>query len=258
MKFQLLPSSIEAGREVSQRQHLSCVVINDRVALDAGSLAFSCSELQRGNIRDIIISHSHLDHIAGLPIFIDDLFAVLTEAVRIHASPRVIEILERDIFNWSVYPKFSELNNDNGPVVEYRPFDVGGMFTVGDLSIYTIAVNHKIESVGFLVVDANVSIGFTGDTSSTDQIWSVFNARNDLAAVMVECAFPNGLADLAASSHHMTPALLGAELSKFGRPDVPVYVINMKPMYRETVISELMELKIPNLSVLEVGRDYEF
>src|SRR6188768_1006550 len=118
MKIQLLPSSIDEDGRASLRQHLLSIVVDDRVAVDAGCLAFSCSDKQRSAIRDIILTHTHLDHIAGLPLYIDDLFATLTEPVRVHATGEMIEILERDIFNWSIYPRFSELRNDYGPVVE--------------------------------------------------------------------------------------------------------------------------------------------
>ena len=125
MKIQMLPSSIDENGQASDRQHLLTLVIDDCVAIDAECLAMSCSPKQRENIRDVILTHTHLDHIAGLPIFIDDLFASLKEPVRIHASSEMIEILERDIFNWAIYPRFSQLSNDDGPVMEYREFERG-------------------------------------------------------------------------------------------------------------------------------------
>lgn len=258
MKVQLLPSSIETGREISQRQHLTCIVVDDRVAFDAGCLAFSCSVVQRRKIRNIVLSHTHLDHIAGLPIFVDDLFATLTEPVRIHATAEMIETLERDIFNWSIYPRFSELNNRNGPVLQYSAFEPGSCLDVDHLSIRTVSVNHKVPTVGVLVSDKDVTVGMTGDTSSTEGIWDDLNNCSDLAAVLVECAFPDGLADLATASHHMTPSLLADELRKFKRSDVPVFVVNMKPMYRDTIIQEIGRLTISNLGIFEIGRTYEF
>src|ERR1044071_8769973 len=153
MKVQLLPSTIDEDGRASARQHLMSIIIDDCVAIDAGSLAFACSDVQRRQVRDIILTHSHLDHIAGLPLFIDDLFATLTEPVRVHAIKPVIEILERDIFNWCVYPRFSELNNDHGAVLEYRKFESGGSFTAAHLDIKSIAVNHKVSASGYIVSD---------------------------------------------------------------------------------------------------------
>ena len=53
----------------------------------------------------------------------------------------------------------------------------------------------------------------------------------------------------------MTPAVLGHELSKLKR-NCPVFVINVKPRYRDQVVTELAELKIDNLKVMSVGETY--
>ena len=108
MKLQLLPSTFDENGTASPRQHLSCFIVDDQVAIDAGSLAMAATAVQKKQIRDIVLTHAHLDHIAGLPLFIDDLFANLDAPVCVHAAPEVIETLERDIFNWAIYPRFSE------------------------------------------------------------------------------------------------------------------------------------------------------
>jgi cAMP phosphodiesterase len=252
----MLPSTIDANGRASARQHLMSLIVDDRVAIDAGSLAFSCSDKQRTQVRDIILTHTHLDHIAGLPLFIDDLFASLTEPVRVHAIREVIEILERDIFNWSVYPRFSELKNDHGPVIEYCEFKSGGSFDAAHLRVRSIAVNHQVAACGYVVSDGAVTIGVTGDTAETDEIWAAFNAASNLKAIFVECAFPNDLRELAGISNHLTPRSLAAELEKLENEECDVYVINLKPMYRERVMSELRALD--RVKVLEVGRAYSF
>jgi ribonuclease BN (tRNA processing enzyme) len=258
MKVQLLPSTIDECGRASARQHLMSIIIDDRVAIDAGSLAFSCSDVQRRDVRDIVLTHTHLDHIAGLPLFIDDLFATLREPVRIHATNEMIEILERDIFNWSVYPRFSELKNDHGPVVEYHQFERGGRFSVQHLDIRSVAVNHKVSASGYILSDGKVSIGITGDTAETDDIWDAFNNTDDLKAVLVECAFPNELGELASVSNHLTPQKLEKEIRKLQRPDCEIHIINLKPMYRERILAEISELDTDRLNILEVGTVYEW
>ncbi len=258
MKFQLLPSTFDEKGTASNRQHLTCFIVDDCVAFDAGSLAMSITDRQRDRIRDVVLTHAHLDHIAGLPLFVDDLFANLTEPIRVHASSEAIEVLERDVFNWSVYPRFSELSNDNGAVLEYVPFQVDREFSVRHLRIRPINVNHKVPTVGFVVSDGTTKFALTGDTAEMDEFWSVINQEKDLSAILVECAFPNDLEELAEISHHLTPRSLSAELSKLENPACPVYIINLKPMYRERVIEGINELNIPNLEILEVGRVYEW
>jgi cAMP phosphodiesterase len=258
MKVQLLPSTFNEDGRASARQHLMTIVIDDCVAIDAGCLAFACSEIQRRQVRDIVLTHTHLDHIAGLPLFIDDLFATLTEPIRIHATRDVMETLERDIFNWAVYPRFSELMNKSGRVVEYHQFKNGSVFTAQHLELKGIAVNHKVSASGYVISDGNVSIGITGDTAETDDIWSVFNAVSDLKAILIECAFPDEMSDLATVSHHLTPQKLERELSKFENTDCEIYAINLKPMYRETILEQLGQLNTRPISILEVGKVYEW
>lgn len=257
MRVQLLPSTIDEDGRASARQHLMSIIIDDRVAVDAGSLAFSCTDLQRRQVRDIILTHAHLDHVAGLPMFIDDLFAALTEPVRIHGTREVIEILERDIFNWSVYPRFSELMNKSGRVIEYREFKQGSEFAAQHLNIKSVAVNHKVAASGYVISDGKASVGITGDTAETNAIWNVLNDIPDLKAVLIECAFPNEMSDLATVSNHLTPRGLERELEKFKKAECEVYVINIKPMYRDTILKQIGELSTQRIKILEVGKVYE-
>lgn len=255
MKIQLLPSTIDESR-ASVRQHLSCLVVDDRVAIDAGSLAQSATDVQRSEIRDVVLTHAHLDHIAGLPLFVDDLFATTRRPIVVHAIPEVVDVLERDIFNWSVYPRFSELSNEFGKVLEYRPFEAGDDFTVGHLEFRAIRVNHKVPSVGFVVSDGAKTVSMTGDTAELDGFWNVVNSVEVIDTLIVECAFPNRLEDLSVISHHLTPARLALELKKF-RHDCPIYVMSIKPAYYDEVRRELADLGITRLEVFNGGRSIE-
>ena len=234
------------------------MVLDNAVAFDAGSLAMACSEEQRTSIRDVIISHAHLDHVAGLPLFIDDLFATLTEPIRVHATPEVIEVLEEHIFNWKIYPRFSELANEFGPVVEYVEFRPGSCFEVHNLTVDPIEVDHKVQSCGFVISDDTTTIAVTGDTAPTDAFWARVNKLPSLQAVLIECAFPNELAELAALSFHMTPDELGNELKKLERSDCEIFVMNIKPAYCVETVSQIRELNIERLKILEVGKIYEW
>lgn len=212
---------------------------------------------ERSSIRDIVLTHAHLDHIAGLPLFIDDQFSELTEAVRIHATSEVIEVLERDVFNWSVYPRFAELENSHGKVMEYRPFVHGESFRVGDLLFESLEVNHKVPCSGFLISDDSCSIAITGDTANMASFWTALSSRK-ISALLIECAFPDELTELAEMSCHLTPKTLAAELEKFQDPECEVLIINIKPSYRESVLNQISLLKTARVKDLQVGRTYEW
>ncbi len=257
MKFQLLPSTFDESGRASRRQHLACFVVDDLVAIDAGSLAMAATDVQRKQIRDIVLTHAHLDHIAGLPLFIDDLFATLEEPIRIHATEPVIKVLETDVFNWNVYPSFCELENENGNVLEYRKIEPGKVFRVRHLEIKPLDVNHKVPAVGFIILDGKTKIAISGDTAEPEDFWNGVNEEENLDFILVECAFPDELDELARASHHFTPRLLKSEIGKL-KHDCPIYVINIKPMYCEQVVAQLENLNIENLNILEVGKVYDW
>jgi len=256
VKLQLLPSTFD-GDGPSPRQHLTCFVIDDSVAIDAGSLAMSVNPLQQSQIRDIVLTHAHLDHIAGLPLFIDDHFSTLTEPITIYATQDVIDILERDIFNWSVYPRFSELSNSNGPVMKYEPFGQSEEFTARHLTLRPIDVSHGVPSTGFLVSDTDSTIALSGDTAETDGFWNLVNASDEMSAILLECAFPDELAELATVSHHLTPKRMKLELEKCEK-DCQIYVVNLKPMFRDVIAAQIAKLGLKNVEVLQVGKVYEW
>jgi len=257
MKIELLAGSVEKGT-VSGSQHLTCFIVDGNVALDAGSLASAIDGDSKQHIRSVVLSHAHLDHIAGLPLFIDDLFDSLTDPVAIYASRSVIDVLENDVFNWRVYPKFSELQNASGPVMEYREIREGERFMAGHLNIEPVEVNHKVPSFGFIVSDGRSVMALTGDTAKMQGFWERVNSLDSLDALLIECAFPNRMESLAEVSHHLTPALLKEELEKFNRPGCPVFAVNLKPMYQSETKAELGDLNIPMLEVFPVGREVEF
>jgi len=255
MKFQLLPSSFEEDGSPSARQHLACLVVDDRVAIDAGSLAMAATDDIRRNLRDIVLTHAHLDHIAGLPLYVDDLFATLDKPITVHALKDVIDVLERDVFNWSVFPRFSELETSAGPAIRYAAVEFGESFEISSLNFRLFQTDHKVPSAGVVVSDGQSSVAVTGDTASLTGLKKAASSIHNLRCVLIECAFPNSLSGIARNSHHMTPTILADELHGFG-PACPVFVINIKPRYREEVVTELAKLNIPNVQVMSVGKPY--
>lgn len=256
MKLKLLPSSFDQEGHANSDQRLTSYLIDRCVAIDAGSLAISATEEVRELVRDIIITHPHIDHIASLPLFIDELFSRLEQPIRVHATTEVIALLERDIFNWTIYPRFSELRNDSCAVMEYVPFRVGEEFTVAHLRVTAVPVNHLVPTVGLLVSDGRRTLAFGSDTAETDHFWSLINGAPAVDALLMEASFPNELQELAQTSHHLTPMTLSQELQKLRHQETDVLAVHIKPAYRSTVVRQLAELKIPRLRIMDPGIEY--
>lgn len=258
MQIQLLPSSFDASGRANAAQRLTCFLIDDRVTVDAGSIGIAVNEAQRRTLRDVIVTHPHMDHIASLPIFVDDLFGELEQPIRIHATAEVIDLLKRDVFNDSVYPRFDELKNERGGVMEYVPFEIGKVFKVAHLTVTAVPVNHIVPTVGLLISDAKVMVAFSSDTAETEEFWQLVSRAPHLEALFIEASFPNSMGALAEASKHLTPITLRDELRKLSHNGMDILAVHLKPAYRETVARELSELGINNLRVMEIGRVYEW
>jgi 3',5'-cyclic-nucleotide phosphodiesterase len=170
----------------------------------------------------------------------------------------VIDLLERDVFNWNVYPRFSELKNDYGSVMEYVPIPINEDFQIRHLTVKAVPVNHIVPTIGLLVKDGNSSVAFSSDTAETDQFWDMVNDTKQLDALLIEASFPNELEKLADVSRHFTPSSLGAELKKLTHNGMDILAVHLKPTHRDIIIEQLNELQIPKLKVMNPGEVYNW
>jgi ribonuclease BN (tRNA processing enzyme) len=258
VKIKLLPSTIDDDGHASPEQRLSCFIVDGRVAIDAGSIAVGLTEAERGAVRDVIVTHPHMDHIATLPIFVDDLFGFLEEPIRVHATEEVCRIVERDVFNGMVYPPFQNFDNGRTPVMQFVPFREGEEFRVAHLRIKAVAVSHIVPTVGLVISDGERTVAFSSDTSATEEFWHVVNREPHVDALLIEASFPNSLSKLAEVSGHLTPEGVGRELEKLTHRDLDILAMHLKPSFRRQLIEELEALGVPRLSAMEPGREYEW
>jgi ribonuclease BN (tRNA processing enzyme) len=157
-----------------------------------------------------------------------------------------------------VYPRFSDLKNDYGPVMEYVPIPIGKTFKVAHLNVVAMHVNHIVPTVGLVVSDGQSSVAFSSDTAQTEDFWKILNEMKGLDALLIEASFPDRMAKLAEVSRHFTPASLGQELKKLTHNGMDIMAVHLKASYRDEIVAELNALNIPKLGVMEPGRIYEW
>jgi cAMP phosphodiesterase len=247
-----------AGRD-SQLQCLTSFLIDDHIAVDGGSIGFALKPEEMARVRHVVVTHTHTDHTASLPIFIAEAFVSLDGPVTIYGLPEVVSALREFVFNDKMWPNFEKipLMNGKGSTIRFETIEPRRTVEIGGLAVTPIPVNHIVPTVGLVVQADGAAVTFTSDTYVTDEIWEVARGAENLKAVFVDISFPNELAKLAADSKHLTPELLDGELKKLGR-EVEVYAVHIKPTNRDEVIRQLGELDNPLISVGEVNRIYEW
>ncbi len=256
MKVMLVPSSIVSDGEAPS-QYLISYLINDTVAIDAGSLGICGSPRKQALIKHVFISHTHIDHTATLPIFLENAYEAKADCVTIHGSDAVLESLRRDIFNDRTWPDFVAMSEGAAPFLRLERLEPGFPLAVDGLKITPIPVNHVVPTLGFLVDDGRSAVLIASDTGPTDLLWQQANLADNLRAVFLEAAFPNGMTQLANLSKHLTPELFGIEVGKLDRR-VAIIAVHIKARYREEVLRELGELNLADLQIGEFGTTYEW
>jgi len=236
---------------------MTSFLVNDSVCLDAGFVSGALSLREQVRVKNVLISHSHLDHTCSLPFLIDNNFSAPGFNLRIFAIREVIASMKNHLFNNTTWPDFTQLPNDLTPVLRLIEITPEQAFNINGLTFKAVSVTHIVPTTGFIVEDKRGTIAFSSDTGPTQRFWEVVNGIKNLKAVITETSFPNELQDLARISGHLTPATLEQELKKL-KKDVPVYLYGGKPKHLKTIRKEVKALKRKGLRILEQGQTYKF
>jgi cAMP phosphodiesterase len=167
--------------------------------------------------------------------------------------------LRTHIFNDHIWPDFEKIHmiHSAEPSLRFETIEPGIQFSLGDLTIHPVPVNHLVPCIGLIVEDAGAAVLFTSDTYTTDEIWERARQTRNLKAVFVDVSYPNELEKLAADSRHLTPQSLALDLKKLNR-DVEIIAVHIKTAGREQVIRQLGGLNDPRISVGEPSKIYSW
>ena len=236
----------------------TCIQVGERLLFDAGSIVSNLTIDRQVEIDDIVVSHSHLDHIKDLAMMGDLITGRRRRPVRIHGSPKTIEALKRHFFNDRLWPDLTRIPSRRAPTYTLHPFKPGVEFTLGELTILPVPVVHPVESMGFIVKSARGAFALSGDTGPTRRFWQEVNRTRDLRFVMVELSFPDEQLAIAKISGHLTPKRLAGELKKMTVTGVPVMLYHFKPAYARALHEQLSRIEHDDLHPLSPGDSFTF
>ncbi len=256
MKFRVLGCS---GGQIPGH-HLSSYLVDDSLLIDAGSVTAVMGLKAQQKIKNVLITHAHLDHVLGLATLVDNLCGNCKANINLWASARVISGLKASLFNDTIWPKITRFtaNARRQPLVKFNKLPEEKAVHIGEFTITMIRVNHVVPSVAFFIETGGKTLLHVGDTGPTEKIWSLARRKKNLCAVVLEASFPNRLQKLANVSRHLTPQTLAQEATKLARPSVPILVTHLKPQHREEIIRELRRVKGQRLRILKDGDSLRF
>jgi ribonuclease BN (tRNA processing enzyme) len=236
---------------------MTCLLINDTIALDAGSLTQALSIERQERINAILLSHSHMDHTSSLPFFVENVFNRREKALEIYTSRATTAAIHKYLLNDETWPDFTRLPHHLLPAIKFLDLEDEVPIEVEGVRFTPIPVNHLVPTHGFLIEYGDKAVLWSSDTGPTEKLWQVANRTKNLELICIETSFDNSLQSIADVSYHLTPHTLERELAKLDRR-VPILLHHLKPPCIDSIRSEVAQLGRSEIDFLEQGKVYRF
>lgn len=204
-------------------------LINGEILVDAGTGVGELSLEEMLAIRHVIITHAHLDHVTGLALMLASIYDDMPPPITIYAPAPVLLVLKISLFNWQLWPDFSELPDDTSPLLQFRALEEQCITNIdSNISVQPVILSHTVESFAYIIRDKHSIICICGDTGPTEKLWQTINAIGGIDHLFIEASYSNDNDVLALQSGHYTPALLAADLKKLEQKPT-IHIHHMKP-----------------------------
>jgi ribonuclease BN (tRNA processing enzyme) len=233
-------------------------LVDHDVLIDAGTGVGDLTLDELAQIDHVLVTHSHLDHVASIPFLVDTVGAMRGRPLTVHASAATIEILRKHLFNWLIWPDFTEIPSAQAPIMRYREVALGQAVTLGTRRFTPLPAVHTVPAIGWHLDSGAGSLVFSGDTGPNDDLWRIVNRVGNLKFLIVETAFSNKERQLAEVSRHLCPSMLAEELAKL-ELDPEVWITHLKPGEIELTMQEVEQgVRRHRPRMLQNGQVFEF
>ena len=236
MKLRILGCSGGIGGDL----RTTSMLLDHDVLIDAGTGVGDLSIDELSRIDHIFVTHSHLDHVALIPFMVDSVGWMRDKPIIVHAIEPTLEILRQHLFNWKLWPDFTQIPDAQNPFLRYEPVALGKTVELNGRRLTPLPANHVVPAIGYRLDSGRASLVFTGDTTTNDPLWREVNKIENLRYLIIETAFCNRERELAIASKHLCPSMLAEELAKFKRK-ADVYITHLKPGEVELTMQEIGE-----------------
>jgi cAMP phosphodiesterase len=229
-------------------------LLNNEILLDAGSLTGVLDEKAQLRIKNIFITHAHLDHIRSIPFLADNIVVGKNSSkVTIYSIAPVIRTIKTHLFNSAVWPDFTIIPNPHDAILNLVGLKTGQSIEINGYTVVPYKVNHTVPAVGYLVEDGKGRrIFYTGDTGPSPNTWKKISNKK-IHCLIIDVSFPNSMRELALRTGHLTPDLLKSELARIQPFPGRIFITHPKPQYFKAIKREVDGLKLSNIRILKDG-----
>jgi cAMP phosphodiesterase len=174
------------------------------------------------SLEALLITHSHLDHIAGFLLAGPALLgAPRSRSLRVIAFPETLDAIEQHVLKSPLWVDLTKIPAES-PLIRLEPLKPAAHATAAGFRIEAIPLRHPVPSAAFLISSGDDAYLHLGDTGPSEDVWTRVRplfVAHALRAIALEVSFPDGMRSLAMQSGHLTPNLLLLELNKLAQVD---------------------------------------
>lgn len=236
MRLQVLGCSGGIGGQL----RTTALLLDDDVLIDAGTGVGDLSMDALAKIDHIFVTHSHLDHVTSIPFLVDTVGGMRDRPLTVYALAETIADLKAHLFNWILWPDFTQIPSPERPMLRFSPVEVGKAQTIAGRTITPMPANHVVPAVGYRLDSGRGSLVFTGDTGSSEELWQEVNRIENLRYLIVETAFSNAERALAIRAKHLCPSLLDEQLAMLTQ-HAEIFITHLKPGEGDMIMREINE-----------------
>ncbi len=224
MKLRILGSHGGIGGH----RRTTSLLVDDDVLIDAGSGVGDLTLEEMARVRKVLLTHAHLDHVAGLLLLLDSVYDSIGRPVLALGLPATLDTLSRHLLNDEVWPDFRRLPSPGDPRLILRSLGPGEALEDRGRVFTAVEVRHSVPAVGYLIASTGGAFAFSGDTGPCPAFWQALNEMDRLDLLLVEVSYPDSKAELAAKAGHYHPASLAEDLRGLvHRPEI--WLTHLKP-----------------------------
>ena len=224
---------------IAQECRTTSFLIDDDVLVDAGTGVGDLTIEQMSRIDNVLLTHSHLDHVAALPLMLDTVASQRKTPLKVYALAGTIEALRAHIFNDIIWPDFTRIPSVDNPFVRFYEIKQGQTLQFTNKAVEVMPAVHTVPAVGYAITSGDGCWVFSGDTERNPAFWKRVNELR-VAMLVIETAFSNREKELAQRSLHLSPETLAMELDCIAKDKrFPIYITHTKPTETEMIMSEI-------------------
>jgi ribonuclease BN (tRNA processing enzyme) len=214
------------------------MLLDGDILIDAGTGVGDLTLEAMRRIDHVFLTHSHLDHVTSLPFLLDSVGALRERPVTVHALPETIAALREHLFNWKLWPDFTQIPEPGQPFLRFEALHTGQTVELDGRRITALPARHVVPAVGYLLDSGEASLAFSGDTIDCPEFWDVLNLVNNLRYLIIETSFANEEQGIAQASRHYYPALLAEQLPRLQR-QAEIFITHLGPSEQDEVMDEI-------------------